>query len=214
VFIGRIKELQILREFQNRNSAGLMVCRGRRRIGKSTLIQEFAKNSHFINLYGLAPRENLSNTDQLAHFGELLGLHFQLPPLSFRNWNEAFKALAVFLEKIQGQKVVLLDEISWMAAKDKDFPGKLKGAWDTQLKSIPDLVLVLCGSVTAWINDNILNDKGFVGRVSLTLTLEELPLNPSFLTNLYYCPKTPFFYNSDLYLSRVYLCASSKQPIK
>lgn len=176
MFIGREKELSILREFQNRNSAGLIVCRGRRRIGKSTLIQEFAKKSHFINLYGLAPRENLGNTDQLQHFGELLGLHFQLPALHFRNWNEAFSALAVFLATLKGPKVVLLDEISWMASKDKDFQGKLKGIWDTQLKLIPQLVLVLCGSVTSWINDNILNDKGFVGRVSLTLTLEELPL--------------------------------------
>ena len=176
MFIGREKELNKLKEFQKRETAGLIVCRGRRRIGKSTLIQEFSKKSKFINIYGLPPRDNLSNESQLKHFGELLALSFKLPEFHFLNWNEALSTLAHLVSKEKGKKVVLLDEISWMASKDKDFPGKLKGIWDTKFKSINNLVLVLCGSVTSWIDTNILEDKGFVGRVSLTLTVGELPL--------------------------------------
>ena len=70
-----------------------------------------------------------------------------------------------------------------MASKDKDFAGKLKGLWDNRFKKNDQLVLVLCGSVTSWIDTNILNDKGFVGRVSLTLTLDELSL---FHANLFW----------------------------
>jgi hypothetical protein len=72
--------------------------------------------------------------------------------------------------------VVLLDEISWMGGYDKDFPSYLKAAWDKKLKNHPNLVLVLCGSVSAWIADNILNSTGFVGRNSLDLEVRELPL--------------------------------------
>ena len=63
-----------------------------------------------------------------------------------------------------------------MANGDKDFVGKLKGIWDTKFKKNNKLILVLCGSVSSWIEQNILNDKGFMGRISLSIELEEMPL--------------------------------------
>ena len=174
MFIGREAELIKLQEFKNRKIAGMIVVCGRRRIGKSTLIEHFAKDCRFLEFYGLAPREGLTPQDQLDHFGELLGLNFKLPPMKFSDWNHALDTLAGLTTK--GQFIIFLDEISWMAGTDKDFVGKLKGVWDTKFKKNSQLVLVLCGSVTSWIEENILNDKGFMGRVSLTLTLEEMPL--------------------------------------
>lgn len=175
MFIGRESELQKLREFQTRKTAGMIVVCGRRRIGKSTLIEHFAPQKRFLEFYGLAPRPGLTSQDQLNHFSELLGLAFKIPPIKFDNWNAAFSTLAGLTSK--GRWYILLDEISWMAGHDRDFPGKLKGIWDTKLKNNPELMLILCGSVTSWIEDNILNDKGFMGRISLTLTLEEMPLS-------------------------------------
>ncbi|MDJ0763318.1 MAG: ATPase [Myxococcota bacterium] len=175
MFVGREFEQHLLRDFQKRKTAGLIVCRGRRRIGKSTLIQQFGRGKRFVELWGLAPRPNISNADQLKHFGELMGTAFGLPALRFENWNEALSTLAGLTSK--GRVIILLDEISWMASKDKDFAGKLKGIWDTKFKKNDKLMLILCGSVTSWIDDNILNDKGFMGRVSLTITLDELSLS-------------------------------------
>ncbi|MGH2611749.1 MAG: hypothetical protein ACRDFB_01715 [Rhabdochlamydiaceae bacterium] len=84
MFIGREAELQKLREFKKRKAAGIIVICGRRRIGKSTLVEHFAKGVRFLEFYGLAPREASTSRDQLDHFGQLLGLAFQLPPnLSF-----------------------------------------------------------------------------------------------------------------------------------
>jgi len=104
----------------------------------------------------------------------LLGLAFNFPAMHFNNWNEAFHALAQLTSK--GRVVILLDEISWMAGNDKDFAGKLKGAWDTLFKKNNKLVMIICGSVTSWIEENILNNKDYVGRISLSITLEEMPL--------------------------------------
>ena len=175
MFFGREKELELLRDLKNRNVAGMVVCSGRRRIGKSTLIEHFGEKTKFFEFYGLAPRENLSNKDQLEHFGEQLGLNFNIPPMKFDNWNQALNTLAGLTSK--GPLIIFLDEISWMAGKDKDFASKLKGIWDTKFKKNKQLLLVICGSVSSWIQDNILNDKGFMGRISLTLHLEELPLH-------------------------------------
>ena len=72
--------------------------------------------------------------------------------------------------------VVLLDEISWLGSKDFEFLGKLKNAWDIFFKKNPELVMVLCGSVSVWIEKNILSGTGFMGRLSLRLTLDELSL--------------------------------------
>ena len=175
MFIGREAELQRLKEFQGRKTAGIIVVSGRRRIGKSTLIEYFGKKSRFLEFYGLAPSEGITTQDQLDHFGELVGLAFNVPSFKFNDWNSAFSTLAGFTSK--GKVIIFLDEISWMANKEKDFPGKLKGAWDTKFKLNPQLTLILCGSVTSWIQENILNNKGFMGRVSLTINLEEMPLS-------------------------------------
>jgi AAA+ ATPase superfamily predicted ATPase len=175
MFVGRERELGLLREFGNRSTAGLAVCRGRRRIGKSTLIEQFGKGKRFYEFYGLAPREAIDNAHQLKHFGELMGTAFGVPAMRFDNWHDALSTLAGLTA--QGETIILLDEISWMASKDKDFAGKLKGVWDTRFKKNDRLILILCGSVTSWIDNNILNDKGFMGRVSLTLTLDELALH-------------------------------------
>jgi AAA+ ATPase superfamily predicted ATPase len=174
VFIGRERELKKLQEFLARSVAGLIVVCGRRRVGKSTLIEHFAASSRFIELYGLAPRKGLTMQNQLDHFGELLGIAFDMSPLKFDNWNAALSMLAQLTAT--GKVIILLDEISWMAGTDEDFAGKLKGMWDTKFKKNPELTLILCGSVTSWIEENILSDKGFVGRISLTITLEEMPL--------------------------------------
>jgi AAA+ ATPase superfamily predicted ATPase len=178
MFVGREYELKSLEDFAERNTAGLVVCRGRRRIGKSTLIEQFGSsqgsNRKFYEFYGLAPRENLTNGDQLKHFGRLMGTAFNVPAMQFNNWHDALITLAGL--SAGGKVVILLDEISWMASKDKDFPGILKGVWDTHFKKNHELILVLCGSVTSWIDKNILEDKGFMGRVSHTLTLDELTL--------------------------------------
>jgi len=175
MFIGREREMQSLRGLRKRRTSCLVVCRGRRRIGKRTLIERFGEGKSFFEFYGLAPREGITNEDQLRHFGELMGTAFGTPAMRFDHWHEALSSLAGLTS--DREAIILLDEISWMACKDKDFAGKLKGVWDTKFKHNRKLILILCGSVTSWIDDNILNDKGFMGRVSLTVTLDELPIH-------------------------------------
>ena len=73
--------------------------------------------------------------------------------------------------------VVLLDEISWLGYYDPTFADTIKIAWDNYWKSNDRLVLVLCGSVSSWIRDNIIDNGEFVGRRSLDLVVNELPLS-------------------------------------
>ena len=58
MFFGREYELRRLKELLDRPTASLVTCRGRRRIGKSTLFEHFAalNGCRFIKLERLAPR--------------------------------------------------------------------------------------------------------------------------------------------------------------
>ena len=107
MFIGRKKELKQLKDFAKRKSAGLAVCSGRRRIGKSTLIEHFGEGYRFLEFYGLAPRDGITAQRQLDHFGELMGLAFGVPAMKFDNWNTALSTLAGFTA--EGKVVILLD---------------------------------------------------------------------------------------------------------
>ncbi len=180
MFIGREKELMLLDGLWGRDSGVLVTCRGRRRIGKSTLIEEFAARSaaRFISIEGLAPHRRMSDAVQRRRFCEKVAEYAMRPVEESGTWALAFAQLDELLSG-GGRTVVLLDEISWMGGWNPDFPGYLKEAWDKRLRKHPNLVFVLCGSVSAWIVENILNSTGFVGRNSLDMELKELSLKDS-----------------------------------
>lgn len=64
-----------------------------------------------------------------------------------------------------------------MGSKDPTFLAKIKSFWDNQLSKNKHLIFIVCSSASSWIEKNLLSNTGFVGRVSLTLKLEELCLH-------------------------------------
>ena len=180
MFIGRERELEDLTGFWGRDQGVLITCRGRRRIGKSTLISEFASRTAktFISIVGLAPRKGMTDARQRRNFCEKIAEYAERDYVAADTWSKAFRQLDELLVDC-GRTVVLLDEISWMGGYDLDFAGYFKEAWDTYLHRHRDLIVVLCGSVSAWIAENILNSTGFVGRDSFDIELGELSLADS-----------------------------------
>lgn len=175
MFVGREGQLDDLGRLMRKRTASLVTCRGRRRIGKSTLIREFGKRARrFLAFEGLPPRPRISNSEQLHAFSQQLSRQTRLPPIALQSWPQAFQLLGSIIQN--EWTVVLLDEISWLGGYDPDFPGHLKTAWDTVLKSHPKLIVVLCGSVSSWIAENILENTGFVGRDSWDIVVGELSL--------------------------------------
>ena len=177
MFVGREELLRQLDDLWRKSTPSLVTCRGRRRIGKSTLIEHFADRTadHLIEIVGLAPRKGMTDRRQRASFSEGIARFVgrSIPPA--RTWGQAFDQLDAAIPA-RGRTVVLLDEISWMGCRNPDFAGILKTAWDTRLKKHDKLVVVVCGSVSSWIAENILNSTGFVGRNSLDLEVKELPI--------------------------------------
>lgn len=204
-FWGRIPELLELKRIDKLKKSALVVCLGRRRIGKSRLIQEFGKKiDHYIEIQGLAPRDGQTNQNQIDWFSKEVARQTELPEISYKDWSEAFILLANYFKN--KHCVIFLDEISWMGGLDKDFPGKLKIAWDTHFSKNKKLRLVICGSVSSWIQKNILNSTDFVGRISLELVVKEMSLKESML---FFGKKTKLM--SDLEKLRI-LCLTGGVP--
>lgn len=174
-FIGRERELEILSKAFRKKTASLIVIKGRRRVGKSRLAEEFASKTKFYRFTGLAPDKETTAQTQRDRFALQLHQQTGLPEFKTDDWSKLF---ALLNERVQtGNVVILFDEITWMGSKDSEFLSKLHAAWEDYYKRNPKLILILCGSVSAWIEHNILSSTGYFGRISIKLTLEELAIN-------------------------------------
>lgn len=174
-FIGRQEELKRLIAATKKNTASFIVIKGRRRIGKSRLVDEFSKNfSRYYKFEGLAPDKNTSRADQLEIFCGQIAREFKIPKAKYGDWSDAFWAIG---ERVEAGRILLFfDELSWMGSKDPMFLGKIKSFWDNQLTKNNQLIFIACSSASSWIEKNLLSSTGFIGRISLTLKLEELKL--------------------------------------
>lgn len=174
-FIGRKQELTRLKKLLGQGIAKLIVVKGRRRIGKSRLLKEFGRCLDNVYIFsGLPPEPGITATHQREEFARQLGVAFGLRGLKTEDWGDLFWHLSE--QTKTGKTLVVLDEISWMALDDATFLPKLKVAWDLYFTQNPTLIMALCGSISTWIERNILSSTGFMGRPSLVITLNELPL--------------------------------------
>ncbi len=153
--------------------ANLIVVRGRRRIGKSRLLLEFGKELKSIYFTGNPPMKKVTAQTQRDVFVRQLE-RVGIPGVKADDWGNIFWHLSKHTEK--GKVLIVFDEISWMGGKDPQFLGHLKTAWDMYFSKNPNLILALCGSISSWIEKNILSNTGFLGRIVMDLVLDELPL--------------------------------------
>ena len=177
-FIGRKYFIDDLESLWRKQTSSLVACRGRRRIGKSTLFREFSRRTadRYIEIEGLAPEKNMTDQDQLDGFAASLARETQTPILTLKNWTDAFFWLDHYIDDTK-RTVVLLDEISWMGGYNPLFPSILRKAWERYFHRHDKLIFVICGSVSAWIKENLLDSTGFAGRFSRDYVLPELSLD-------------------------------------
>jgi uncharacterized protein len=175
IFVGRKSELKELNDLLKKTTASFIVVKGRRRIGKSRLLEEFSKNKRAYKFTGLAPHKETTKQSQLDEFSKQLSMLTGLPEISTDDWSKLFALLA--RETNSGRVIIIFDEVSWIGSKDPEFLGKLKNAWDDLFKKNSRLLFIVCGSISTWIEENILNNTAFYGRISWSLNLGPLHLN-------------------------------------
>src|SRR5271157_280000 len=105
-FIGRETELAELERFTKKTTASFIVVRGRRRIGKSRLIEEFGKRfDAFYSFIGLAPEKNVTQQHQLETFSSQIAQQFKTPKALYSDWSDALWGVG---ERVKSGKILLL----------------------------------------------------------------------------------------------------------
>lgn len=172
-FIGRIKELRLLKELRAEDSgSSIAVVYGRRRVGKSFLIEEAYREEQIYTFEGL---ENCTTSGQISNFLKQLNQHFKSNDIGIDNW---FDALMKLVEKTKGQPtVIVFDEFQWMANYRNELISTLKLVWDQYFSKNKNLTLVLCGSVASFMVNKVLKSKALYGRVRLGINLKPFLLN-------------------------------------
>ena len=89
-------------------------------------------------------------------------------------WREAFLLLRKLLEKSRARrKIILLDELPWMAGpQSSEMISELGYFWNSWADRQRNVVLVVCGSATSWMLNNVIHDYGGLhGRLTETIRL-------------------------------------------
>lgn len=181
-FVGRASEIELLKGQLRMESARIVVINGRRRIGKSALAEKIAEGYNFFSFSGLSPQECPTESGrskyQIQRFLDQLKdkTHKDYPPSS--DWLEVLYTLTDEIPDNE-KTVILFDEISWMGMDDPTFVGTLKIWWDTKITRKKNVLLIFCGSVSTWIDKNIIKSTAFYGRISLTISLQPLSIPES-----------------------------------
>jgi AAA+ ATPase superfamily predicted ATPase len=182
-FIGREAEMARLKGLLTTRSASLIVVRGRRRIGKSRLLAEFGKEIKSLFFSGNPPTPRTTAKAQRNVFVKQLERN-GIPGVQPDDWGNILWHLSRHIQK--GRVLIVFDEISWMGGKDPEFLGHIKTVWDTHFSKNPHLILAICGSISSWIEENILSHTGFLGRIIIDMILDELPVQSC---NAFWHPK-------------------------
>lgn len=163
--IGRQKELEILLNICEEKESKLIAVYGRRRIGKTYLINhmfnEHKKDCLFFRFTG---SYQLDSSIQKDNFIEAIYDWFKVEPSKIiENWMDAFNFLKRVITNTStpNEKIVIfLDEIPWIDKKNSaGFIGALGYFWNEFALNHKNIVLILCGSNSSWIKNKIFEDS-------------------------------------------------------
>ncbi|MGW0757224.1 ATP-binding protein [Streptomyces sp. NPDC002814] len=155
-----------------------VIMTGRRRVGKSRLVQEFCDRSGVPYVVFQATRgrnavaERADFTAALAQSAALPGAEL-VAGLQAADWNQALRSLAIALPD-DAPSIAVIDEVPWLVEQDAEFEGALQTVWDRHLSAKP-VLLVLVGSDMSVMEALQSYGRPFFGRAT-KMTVQPLHL--------------------------------------
>ena len=174
--VGRRDEIARLDRCVDETKAQLVVVYGRRRVGKTYLIEEYYNHNFAFKLTG-AYRQ--PKKFQLESFSDELMRRAGADQPAPRNWREAFRLLRIYLESLPTgeKKVVFFDEMPWLDTPKSDFLPVFEWFWNDWASTCDNLIFIVCGSATSWMAAHIADNKGgLFNRQTCRIYLEPFTL--------------------------------------
>ena len=173
MFVGRRKELALLREELAVPRASLAIVYGRRRVGKSTLIRAAVEKRPHVLYQATRVTSSLNLEAFKAEIARMLGADELLAGIG--DWLGVLHYLARAAERHAGLAVVL-DEFPYLADADPALPSVIQKFWDSGAARGGNLKLLLCGSIISQMQELLAERNPLYGRKTLALDLAPLPL--------------------------------------
>lgn len=196
--IGREREVKQLMDIYDKNKPELVAIYGRRRVGKTYLVNNVFKNKFTFKHTALSSinEETSKNTtmeEQLYSFFVSLRKYGCNEKKKPKNWFEAFYYLECLLEqKGDDRQVVFFDELPWLDTPKSNFIKAFESFWNGWANS-RNIIVIICGSANSWIVNNMINNYGgLYNRVT-----KQIKLNPFSLGE---CEE--FYKENDINFSR------------
>ena len=186
---GRKKEKGILKRCLQESKPSFIAIYGRRRVGKTFLVDEFFGNHQQVGLYLKYTGAKLPTSRQLKlfymetrkYFRKYDGVTELISKSNHpRNWDEAFFLLRDVIDQFRntentsGKIIVFLDELPWFDVHKSGFKAALDYHWNQYFVSQKDMILVVAGSAAHWMIKNLVKGKGGLYR----RITEKIPLLP------------------------------------
>ena len=174
-FIGRKQEIKMLQDIKDSGKAEFVAVYGRRRVGKTYLIQQFFDNKFAFSATGIL--EGTREEELFAFTSALIAVGYTGPQP--KTWLEAFEGLKSVLERQlhKGRQVIYIDELPCFDTPKSGFVRALGHFWNTWAALRKDVILIVCGSATSWMIENIVNDHGGLhDRTTHTIYLRQFTL--------------------------------------
>lgn len=169
MFVGRERELKALKDVYEKNGFGMTIIYGRRRVGKSTLINEFIKGKKAI----FYTATKVGSERNLELFSKQV-LDVIDPTMSTATFSSVESVLDVITNKVSdNEKIILvIDELPYWAQKDEELLSILQKYIDTQWLD-KNIMLILCGSALSFMEKKVLGEKSPIfGRRDSQIKIE------------------------------------------
>ena len=170
-FVGREREYRALEKCYLEKHSQLVIVTGRRRVGKTFLVNR-AFDGEFV--FKLTGSKDQTNKEQLRNFADELSLRRGTRVAVPVDWQAAFLELRVYLESLPKDKrlVVFIDEMPWLDKPKSRFLPCFEYFWNHYGSAKNNLMFVIAGSSSSWIQKKIIKNKGgLFDRQSAVITL-------------------------------------------
>ncbi len=173
-FIGREEESRLLNEYVNSGKSEFIAIYGRRRIGKTFLVNQVLGDFFTFSVSGVIDGTYEEEMEAFVEALTFAGHQLNQRP---KNWLQAFAELRLYIESKQKKNipcVLFIDELPCFDTQRSGFVKALGHFWNSWASLQNNLTLVVCGSATSWMLSNIVDNKGGLhNRVT-----HEIALNP------------------------------------
>jgi AAA+ ATPase superfamily predicted ATPase len=173
-FIGRVHELEILEKLKRTQEPKLLIVYGRRRVGKTELIEHVFTKRNLLKFEGIQgypqSKQQKIVLQQLSEYVE----DTMIRDLKCENWIDIFKYIHKYTQN--GPWTIYFEELQWLSDYEDDFVSELKYAWDNFFRLNPECIVVLCGSATSFMINKVVRSKALYNRSQEEIHLQEFSL--------------------------------------